>query len=119
MNAAEPNTLKQQRRDSRVGGWEAQGLAEGVARYPEPLRPLPVWFTFVGCSRLPLVPERFVITEAALREAINQMVGQRTESPARARLGDTRARRRHKARRYYCCAERRRVGVRYRSSLEQ
>lgn len=91
MNAAEPNTLKQQRRDSRVGGWEAQGLAEGVARYPEPLRPLPVWFTFVGCSRLPLVPERFVITEAALREAINQMVGQRTESPARARLGDIRA----------------------------
>ena len=91
MNAAEPNTLKQQRRDSRVGGWEAQGLAEGVARYSEPLRPLPVWFTFVGCSRLPLVPERFVITEAALREAINQMVGQRTESPARARLGDIRA----------------------------
>jgi len=91
VNAAEPNTLKQQRRDSRVGGWEAQGLAEGVARYPEPLRPLPVWFTFVGCSRLPLVPERFVITEAALREAINQMVGQRTESPARARLGDIRA----------------------------
>ena len=91
MNAAEPNTLKQQRRDSRVGGWEAQGLAEGVARYPEPLRPLPVWFTFVGCSRLPLVPERFVITEAALREAINQMVGQRTESPDCVRLWDTRA----------------------------
>ncbi len=89
MNAAEPNTLKQQRRDSRVGGWEAQGLAEGVARYPEPLRPLPVWFTFVGCSRLPLVPERLVITEAALREAINQVVGQRTESPAPARLWDT------------------------------
>jgi len=115
VNAAEPNTLKQQRRDSRVGGWEAQGLAEGVARYPEPLRPLPVWFTFVGCSRLPLVPERFVITEAALREAINQMVGQRTESPDCVRLWDTRA----AAGTKLGCAERRRVGVRYRSSLEQ
>ena len=62
-----------------------------MAKYPEPLRALRVWFTFVGCSRLPLVPERLVITEDALREAKNQMVGQRTELPARARLWDTRA----------------------------
>jgi len=62
-----------------------------VAKYPEPLRALRVWFTFVGCSRLPLVPERLVIAEAALREAINQMVGQRTESPDCVRLWDTRA----------------------------